>query len=253
MTERGNRLSEKFLGFGEKDFADWLKNGFINFYQGISQDNVAKIHQSFDGEGGLAFHRDSAGFSEIYYDCIPESKRSLFNRAIGNVLENIHEDDGLPESAIQDLIYLVGQVRAREALEPLASGVESGVLTKIHPRALFESLAVIKQLAPCEEACRATEKLINSPQVEERYLIEEVKILVLCKPKEALSILNKFLPRITNIRSQVISENERGRNAYTDLLESFRDYNHEFNYYFKNIPKEQIPEIEAIFEKLKLE
>lgn len=221
MKENIKELREKFLGFGRQEFADWLEKGLIEIYQGQAQNDSAKISGSFEGMGGEILSKESVteGLAQIYESDVSKSGKLLYRRAIGDVLRESAPEMAISTPAINDLIYLIGRIEAREPLESFMLVIERDGVDR--EKILYPMMGVLILLSPCEEVYKTTKELVNSSHFDNGYLFEALNILTECKPSNTPAILDEFSPRLKNLRSEC---HKIGGNEWTTYREAETEF-----------------------------
>lgn len=191
-------ISKTFAEFKREEFADWLWRGLRSFYTSPPSDRV----RAFDDMGLLIIKQESVceGIARIYEQYVAERRKLMFRQAIGDVLREHANDQKAPIPAFQDLIYLLGRIKATESLSALLSIVCSGFLKRRYTDVLYETFAVLRSLAPSIYAYDTAFALVNCLNFDDGYLFEAIKVLVECQPSQASKIILMLEPRLTQMR-----------------------------------------------------
>lgn len=205
--------------FDREKFADWLWRGLRSFYTSPSSERI----RTFDGAGILIVQQESLceGLARVYEECTQEPKQVMFRQAIGDVLRDQANNPNAPFDAFRDLIYLIARIRATESLSALLPTVGTGYLGKHYPNILYDTVAVLRSLAPSTQAYKTAFSLINCANFDDGYLFEAMKVLVECEPSCASEIVLKLEPRLSQLRQ---AAQERGGDEWTAFCEVAADW-----------------------------
>lgn len=215
MPSKKNALAQ----FDREQYADWLWRGLRAFYNAQSASRV----RAFDHVGLIIAQQDSVceGLAHVYEEYVPESRKLLFRRAIGDVLREQANNQDAPITAFQDLIYLLVRIRANESLGALLSAVGNGLVGKRHPAIFYETLAVLRSLAPSAHAFETARGLVVSANFDDGYLFEATKVLVECEPPSVSGIVLEFEPRLSKLRQACL---ELGGDEWIAFCEGANDW-----------------------------
>lgn len=159
---------------------------------------------------------DSPGLAigNIYRDLQTEEQKLSFRQAIGCTLIRHVDDEGAPQGALRELIYLIPRTKAVESLGALIPTIGNGPLGKKHPEYLYDTMAAIGALSPSPEAQITTNQLVDSPNFDDGYIFEAIGILAKCEPSSIPNILVRFQLRISSLRQKVKALDEKERTAF---------------------------------------
>jgi len=217
-----NTIYKTFEKFDRDAFADWLWRGLRSFYSSPPSERV----NAFDYAGLLIMAQESVseGLGQVYDECVPESQKLMFRQAIGDVLREHGNDPGAPTPAFQDLIYLVVRIRATESLKALLPTIGNGLLGKRYPDILYDTIAALRFLAPSARAYDAALDLIDSPNFDDGYLFEALKVLVECEPSRTSGIVLMFELRLSDLRRSVQNLGEDEWNAFCEAANDWAEH-----------------------------
>lgn len=194
-------IRAKFAQLDREQFADWLWRGLRMFYSGAA----ARRH-AFDPCSAFILQQDSIveGLARVYEEYVPEENQLMFRQALGDVLRNQANVPEAPMPAFQNIIYLMARIKAVESLDALVPTVGTGYLGRRAPEFLYETMAALRYLAPSQQAYNAVCEMISSPNFDDGYLFDAMKVLIECQPSQTAKTLLELIPRLTHLREQAM-------------------------------------------------
>lgn len=214
------KIIEHFAEFNKAKFAEWLENGLIKTYSDKST-NTNPFDPVYPGNTyrDMRSYETLSGFLGLVYTrFIPENNKKIFRESIGDVFKNQINSPKLNKEGCEDLIYLTFEVNAYEAFDSLASFATK---EKLSPH-MYSTIAVLKSF-PSEKVYNAIEKLADSPNFDERYSFEVIKILAEANPTQAKYILIKFEPKIKKLLDLAGNDMQK-KNSFLDAKNNCLTY-----------------------------
>ncbi len=195
--------NDTFFTFDRYMFADWLWTGLRKFYTSSPSDRKS-VFRPFDA---FIAHQESLskGIAIVYQERIPDDRKLMFRRAIGDVLREHANDLDAPIPAFQDLLYVLLRTKAVESLSSLIPAVGNGLLGRRYPDILYETFTVLKSLAPSAHVYDTTLELINCINFDDGYIFEAMKVLIECEPPRAASTILLFESRLSRLRKETLA------------------------------------------------
>lgn len=177
-TDPASKARNEFSTFEQVDFVNWLDNGLRGYYSPIKEAPPFSFASFFIGR--LDSILDDLGY--VYNHLVPPEKQPLFRYSIGSLLRRDVSSRRLPDDAVSDLLYLVAEVHAYEALDSLCTVVEDNVYSTELPWLQFEAISILKQLLPAQEAIDAIKRFVTSPNFNCRFTFDVLISLCLSDP-----------------------------------------------------------------------
>ena len=167
-----------------------------------------------------------SGLTSIYTDYIPEDQKIFFRQAIGDVLrQNSMAGLFTRIDPVEDLLYLMANVRATESSEAIVSTIGKSDLGKKFPELIYSSLAALKKLASCGDVSSSVEDFIKTHNFNSAYLFSALEILMSCSPDDAVEILKKYRLAIDAHKKWVESFKSEDENvAYERGIEALKKH-----------------------------
>jgi hypothetical protein len=191
-----NTLSQYFYKLSDVDkFSDWIWQ-IVSYFNNPILFRDIKINTKIlriVKEYGTTIE----GLTNIYEEYVPMSKRLLFREAIGYAIRNHANDQSADLSDIEDLLYLMANIKAYESIQALIPLNIGSYFGRIFPEIIFDSIAVLKYLAPSEKVFVVMRQIIDNNDFDENYLFEALKALIECHPEITPEIIIDYEPRLT--------------------------------------------------------
>lgn len=205
--------------FNKQQYADWLWRGLVSVYSKPISDRG----DTFDGWGYIILQQGSIfeGLQHIYEEYIPPSRQLIFRSAIGDVLRNHANESGISFSVIQDILYLLGVVKAVESLDALLPTIGNGQIGRNNPRIFYQTLAVLNQLIPSSQVKKTTQGLIRSRNFNKGDIFEAVKILVKCDPISAVDMILNNANKMRDVFLQSYKNSGKEWKAFNSSMRFF--------------------------------
>lgn len=196
------RIKEHFAAFDRAQFAGWLEKGLSDQYSPSREHGKPHPFSPVYPElvyRDMRVHWGVSDFLERVYDkFFSDPGKKMFREAIGDVLGNRANRMQLPLDACKDLIYLIARVKAEESLDSLVSFAGEVRLRgkEENSEISYHTLAVLQMFEPSDKVYGTVERLADTPDFEEGYLFEVIKLLVKNKPANTRNVLEKYGLRI---------------------------------------------------------
>lgn len=228
----------KFAQLDREQFADWLWRGLRSFYTGPA----SARGRAFDHLGAFILQQESIveGIARVYEEYVPEAKQLLYRQALGDVLRNQANVPEAPMPAFQNIIYLMARIKAVESLDALVPTVGTGYMGRRAPEILYETMAALRYLAPSQQAYNVVGELISSPNFDDGYLFEAMKVLIECQPSLTTKTVLNLLPRLNRLREKAM---ELGGEEAKACEEATRDWVEHIAHYAP------LPQIKSLYEQ----
>jgi hypothetical protein len=200
-------------------FADWLWRGLLSFYSSSLSEKI----NAFDEYGPLIVQQEtvSEGLAQVYEAFIPRTRQLIFRQAIGDVLRDHANGQGVPQDAFQDLIYLIARIRATESLDALLPSVGNGALGRLFPGILYEALSVLRLLAPSNYAKDVALQLVDCSNFDDGYLFEAIKVIIECNPIDTTKTILRLHKRLNLLRNYSLEHGGEEWNAFQFAANDF--------------------------------
>jgi hypothetical protein len=218
---KSNPRQNPLAKFDREQYADWLWRGLQAFYE-----TPAERAYAFEPHGLLIVQQESVceGLAQVYGEYVPQRKKLMFRRAIGDVLREQANNHEAPIDACRDLIYLLARIRANESLGALLPAVGNGFVGKRLPAILYETFAALRLLAPSWQAYEAARDLAYSANFDDGYLFEATKVLIECEPSRVAEIVLEFEPRLSKLREDCKRLGDHDGDEWTAFCEAANDW-----------------------------
>ncbi|MFH1401936.1 MAG: hypothetical protein ABIG40_03175 [Parcubacteria group bacterium] len=200
-------------------FAEWLWQILCAFYPKLDWLKFGDLENFV-----TRYESSVIGLAEIYYEHVPDDKKPMFRKAIGELLHEKSNDEKASTGAMEDLVYLIARIKALESAMALSVAVGTGLLGKRYPEILDSAFASLEALSPSKESCEATLKLINSENFDTGYFFSALEILIRYKPSEAASIIKKHLPDLIKLKVTAKKLGAKEWEAYLFAKEDFIEF-----------------------------
>jgi hypothetical protein len=167
---------------------------FINYLQENGQDSLTEA---------LA----------IIYKNIPNEKRGLFRKAVGDVLLKCAESSESEASLfLDDLISLIGQINAKELLGSLLD------LTRREPKLISVCLSSAQEMQPSEELFIFVLDLVRNKHFLDSNIFDAIRVMVDCCPEKTILIIDNLRKRIRGLYIAARSLEKEHESAYWDAV-----------------------------------
>lgn len=138
---------------------------------------------------------------ERLFNSLNAQGKATFKLALGIAFCETRPDI-VPDTALCDLIYLIGFSEAYQALDSISCMIADGTSWHaIDSTVYFEALAVLKGMGKSPQAYSATRRLVTARHFPEYFAFDAYEALVLGKPSAWADDLLWLRPRLSALRN----------------------------------------------------
>jgi len=196
----------------EEDFADWVWEYATKM---LNVENIIFV----DGVNVYEDKDVASFFQKAYFIFCPESSKVLFRKSIGRLfLKYSQELNDENVDIFHKLIYLVGNIHAKESLRDIAKCLGTGDFESRYPGFSYSFFLCANLIMPRIEAHEAILMFVNSENFNDEYLLFALKSIVASAPSNQYRIFSEYEERLNKLYSRAVLSSGEDTKAFVKYL-----------------------------------
>jgi hypothetical protein len=203
--------------YSARDFEEWFEARFKEHYG----EDAERRFRAFDfghlGIFGTESHLDA--IEQLDEQLSPKARRHL--RDALEALFRHAQPSSFPWDGMQDLIHLIGRLRAYSAVKAFEPVLVSGPWGELEPSLVYDALSVLFEFERSTEAYDAMKALVSQDNFSDRYVFDAYALLFRTAPAKWADDLSSLRRRFARVMTAV--KKSADPEASAELLERERE------------------------------